>query len=129
MTRASRERELRAELRRLKSAISAIHDRLHAGDVDGAHEACECALEGGEPTQPHLTASASASVLDFAARFNRLASEMGARACAVVAVPSATVPGATNLQIMGEVTTCKIVESMLRGAPSIYMGDAQGGDA
>ncbi len=123
VARADRERQLRADVRRLKSALSAIHDRLHANDVDGAHEQCECALAGGTVTQPNLSAADSAKTMDFAAQFNALAERHRVRACCVMLMPSATVPGAVSLQLGGEVETCKVVESALRGSASVYMGD------
>ncbi len=121
--RRETERELRAENRRIKSALSAIHDRLHADDIDGAHQACECALGGGTVTQPNLHAKDSAAGIDFAAAFNALADQHRVRACCVTLVPSSTVKGATSIQICGEVTTCKVVESLLSGKQSLYMGD------
>lgn len=121
--RAARERELRVEARRLKAALSAIHDRLHADDVNGAHEACECALAGGTVSQPNLSVTDAANSLTFAASFNALATSYKLRACCMVLLPSKTVPGATSLQLCGEVQACKVVESMIRGAASTYMGD------
>jgi hypothetical protein len=123
--RAEREREIRAEVRRLKAALSGIHDRLHAGDVDGAHELCECALAGDAVSQPNLTVAQAARGMDFAARFNALAGAAGLRACAVVFEPSATVPGAASIQLCGNVAACKVLESMIRGEHSTYMGDHQ----
>lgn len=118
-----RERMLTVEVRRLKSALSAIHNRLHADDVNGAHELVECAIEGKTVKQPNLTVADSAKTMDFAAAFNELAERYGARACAIMLVPSATMAGATSIQMCGEVTVCKIVEAQLRGRPSTYMGD------
>lgn len=123
MKRADRERKLRAENQRMKAALSAIHDRLHADDVNAAHEMCESALCGGAVTQPNLTASAGARTMDFAAAFNALADAHRAAAACIMFVPSATVPGATSIQICGHVDSCKTVERMLRGDQSVYMGD------
>ena len=124
--RAERERQLRAENRRLKAALSAIHDRLHADDVNGAHEQCECALAGGAVSQPNLTSHDAAAGMDFAAEFNALAQRFKLRACCVMLVPSATRKGYTSLQLCGEVEACKVVETMLRGSSSVYMGDHPG---
>jgi hypothetical protein len=121
--RATRERELRAENRRLKAALSAIHDRLHASEVDQAHELCECALSGESVTQPNISADAAAAGLQFAADFNRLVQRYDLRACCITLVPSATVDGSVSLQMCGEVGACKVVEGMLRGEVSTYMGD------
>ena len=123
MTRAARERELRAESRRLKAALGAIHDRLHAGDVDAAHEQCECAISGGDVTQPNLSQANSALSMSFAAEFNALAERHRVRACCVLLLPSATVKNAVSLQICGEVEACKVVEERIRGSASTYMGD------
>lgn len=124
--RATRERELRAENRRLKAALSAIHDRLHANEVNQAHELCECALSGESVTQPNISASDAATGMQFAADFNRLVERAGLRACCITLVPSATVKGAVSLQLHGEVGACKVVEGMLRGEASTYQGDHGG---
>jgi hypothetical protein len=126
VARADRERDLRKENSRMKSALSAIHDALHAAEVDRAHELCECALSGQTVTQPNLGVADSARSMSFAADFNRLAEGAGVRACCVMMLPSATVPGAVSLQICGEVGACKVVEGMLRGKESTYMGDHAG---
>ncbi len=107
----------------MKSALSAIHDALHAAEVDKAHELCECALSGGEVTQPNLNVTDSAKAMTFAADFNKLAERSGVRACCIVMLPSATVAGAVSLQLLGEVETCKVVEGMMRGKESTYQGD------
>lgn len=122
--RATRERELRHENRRLKSALSAIHDALHAAEVDRAHELCECALSGEAVAQPNLSVANGAKGMTFASDFNRvLAAHEGVRACCIMLLPSKTVPNAVSLQLCGEVEACKVVESMLRGQASTYMGD------
>lgn len=110
--RATRERELRAENR-----------RLHANEVDRAHELCECAIEGKAVSQPNISVADAAKGMTFAADFNRLVERSGFRACCVTLVPSKTVDGAVSLQLCGEVTACKVVESMIRGHESTYMGD------
>lgn len=122
--RAAREREQRSEVRRLKASLSAIHDALHADQVDRAHELCECALSGQSVTQPNISVSDAAKGMSFAADFNRLAERYGFRSCCVTLVPSTTVKGAVSLQMCGEVQACKIVERMMRGRESTYMGDA-----
>lgn len=116
-------REEKLEIRRLKAALSAIHDRLHANDINGAHEQCECALAGQSVSQPNLSVADAAQSMSFAAEFNALADRHGARACCVLLLPSATVKNAVSLQLCGEVVACKIVEEMLRGKSSSYMGD------
>jgi hypothetical protein len=121
--RATRERELRAENRRLKAALSAIHDALHAADVDRAHELCECALAGETVTQRNLSAADAAKGMTFASDFNRMAAASGVRACCVMMLPSKTVEGAVSLQLCGDVGVCKVVERMMRGGESTYMGD------
>lgn len=114
---------LEAENARLKAALSAIHDRLHADDVNGAHELCECALANKVVSQPNLTAGDAARSMDFAARFNALVDAAKIRACCVMLLPSATDPKRTSLQLCGEVQACKVVELTLRGSLSLYMGD------
>jgi hypothetical protein len=125
---ADRERQLRVENRRLKAALSAIHDRLHADDVNAAHEQCECALAGGTVAQPNLSVDDSAKTMSFAAQFNALIEAHRLRACVVMLLPSKTVRNAVSLQVCGEVEACKIVESMMRGEHSVYMGDHAAGD-
>lgn len=122
--RATRERELRRENSRMKAALSAIHDALHADDANRAHELCETALCGGVVSQPNLSVGNAANGMSFAVRFNQLLAEHeGVRACCITLVPSATVQNAVSIQICGEVEACKIVEGMLRGRESTYMGD------
>jgi len=123
VSRQANERRLRAESKRLKAALSAIHDKLHANDVYGAHEACECALAGQTVSQPNLSVGDAANSMTFAAAFNVLADIHKVRACCVMLLPSSTVPGMTSVQLCGEVTACKIVEPLLRGKSSTYMGD------
>lgn len=119
-------RGLTAEIRRLKAALGAIHDALHAGAIDRAHELCECAVGGGSVAQPNLGEDATAFSMDFAAKFNALAEAHRLRACCIALFPSATVPNAVSLQMCGEVTACKVVEAQLRGSASVYMGDHAG---
>lgn len=123
MTRADRERELRADVRRLKAAVEAIHDRLHAGDIDAAHEMCECASGGGTVTIPGSTVEDAAAGMDFAAEFNALVDRHRVRACAIVLVPVEHRPGVVSLRMLGEVQACKVVEGQIRGKASLYMGD------
>jgi hypothetical protein len=124
MTRRKQtERELRVENRRLLAALSTIHDRLHADDVNGAHEMCECALEGGAVTQANITGADAAAGMRFAAEFNALIDRHRLRACCIQLVPSMTVKNAVSLQICGETVACKVVEEKLRGSASLYMGD------
>jgi precorrin-3B methylase len=125
--RASRERALRKENARMKAALSAIHDALHANEVDRAHELCECAIEGESVAQPNISVGDSARGMAFAAQFNQLAQSYGQLACCVTLVPSKTVPNAVSLQICGSVEACKVVESMIRGRESTYMGDHEKG--
>lgn len=113
-----------AENRRLKAAIATIHDHLHRGDVDAAHEACECAMGGAETSQPSLTATNTARVQDFASRFNALCQELEAVACAITAVPvNDGAHGQMSLQLCGHVELCRLVETSMRGSSSLYMGD------
>lgn len=113
------------ELRRLQSALGAIHNHLHADDVNAAHEACECAIAGKSVTQPNLSEGDGSHAMDFAAAFNDLAGRYKIRACCVMLLPSATVPNAVSLQLCGDVTACRVVEAQIRGAASTYMGDHQ----
>ncbi len=110
------------ETTRLKAAIAAIHNHLHAGNVNAAHEACECAMSGGGVSQPNLTIPQAARVQVFSVRFNALAEELGMRAAWVALLPSATKAGYTSIQMGGAVEACKYVEAAL-GKRSIYQGE------
>lgn len=107
---------------RLQAAIGAIHNHLHAGNINGAHEACECALSGGEVSQPNITLTYSASITVFASRFNALCVECGINAAFVALLPSVTKRGATSIQIGGEVRACQLVENKF-ATKSIFQGD------
>lgn len=125
MKRPEREQALRAENRRLKAALSAVHDALHADEVNRAHALCETALCGGEATQPNIEVSAAAASMDLITAFNKfLASRGNPTACLVHFVPSSSQAGMVSIQIGGEVRACKMLETMLRGKPSMYAGDA-----
>ena len=110
------------ELTRLQSAVAAIHDHLHAGRVNEAHAACECAMEGASVSQMNLSVPDSAKAQVFAARFNKLCAELGMRAAFVAVLPSATKPGYSSMQMGGEVGVCKMVESAF-GKSSVYQGE------
>lgn len=114
----------------MKAALSAIHNALHANEVDRAHDLCECAIEGETVTQPNISEGDAARGQAFAASFNRLASEAGLTACCITLVSSKTIPNAVSLQLCGNVQACRVVEAMLRdGQESKYRGDhaAEGG--
>lgn len=123
MNRVERERAQRTENVRLKAALAAIHDALHADDANRAHELCECAIAGQAASQPNLNTSSAAAAMTFAVDFNRLAERSGLRACCVLLMPSSTVKGATSIQLLGEVAACKVVERMMIGKESTYQGD------
>lgn len=114
---------MNAELTRLQAAIAAIHSHLHAGEIDAAHRACECAMAGEAVTQPNLTLSDSARIQQFAAKFNELCEQLGINAGFVARLPSATRPGHTSVQIGGEVETCRLVEKLFQQPPSFFQGD------
>ena len=110
------------ENQRLKAALAAIHNHLHAGNVNAAHEACECSMAGESVSQPNLTLSQSARANVFAARFNELCKSLDVQAAFLALFPSATLPGATSFQVGGEVTACKLIEGRF-GQRSIYQGE------
>lgn len=110
------------DIERLQAAIAAIHNHLHSGDVNAAHDACECAMAGGNVSQPNLTLSQSAKLQVFSARFNELGQSMGMSAAFIALLPSATVPGATSIQIGGHVSACKVIEQAI-GRYSVYRGE------
>jgi hypothetical protein len=88
---------------RLTSAIAAIHNHLHAGDINAAHAACECALSGEPVRQPNLTLPQTATAATFAHRFNEFCMEYDFEAAYLLLLPSATVPGATSCQTGGAI--------------------------
>mgnify|MGYP001614786319 FL=1 len=110
------------ETTRLKSAICAIHNHLHAGRVNEAHAACECAMTGAPVSQPNLVLSDSAKAAVFGDRFNRLCQELGVNAAFVALYPSATVKGYTSVQIGGSVEACHYVEAAFQ-TKSVYQGE------
>lgn len=81
-------------------------------------------MSGGAVGQPNLTISESARAQVFAARFNALAIELDIQSAFIALMPSATVPGATSIQIGGEVAACKFLENMF-SKKSIYQGEHQ----
>lgn len=113
------------ELDQLRAAVNTIHNHLHAGDVNAAHEACECAMQGQQVRQPNLTLSQTARAQLFAHRFNELCQSLDMEAAFVAFMPSATVPGATSIQLGGAVSVCKMVEQAF-GSSSIYQGEHRG---
>lgn len=113
-----------SETERLKAAIATIHNHLHAGNINAAHEACECAMSGEEISQPNITLPQAACVQTFANRFNELCKSLDMEAAFLALLPSATRPGATSLQLGGAVSACKVIEHALGGG-SIYMGEHQ----
>jgi hypothetical protein len=110
------------EVERLRAAVATIHNHLHAGNVNAAHEACECAMVGEEVSQPNLTLSQTATAQLFAHRFVELCKSLDVKAAFIALMPSATVPGATSFQVGGEVDACKLIENAM-GRSSIYQGE------
>ena len=114
--------EMDSEVVRLQAAISLIHNHLHAGEINKAHAACECALEGGQVSQPNLTTSQSASSNRLAYTLNDEIMKTGLSVAYVMFLPSATKKGYTSIQLGGEVEAAKHLERML-GKRSLYRGD------
>lgn len=110
------------DVERLQAAVAAIHNHLHAGDINAAHQACECAMSGEQVSQPNLTLPQTAKMHLFAHRFNELCKAMEVTAAFVALLPSATVPGATSIQLGGAVPACRLVENAM-GNRSIYQGE------
>lgn len=82
-------------------------------------------MSGGTVSQPSLSVEGTASLQDFAARFNSLCQEMGVQACSVVAmpIPGEEKSGHVSIQMCGQVDICQVVEKAMRGHSSIYQGD------
>lgn len=126
-TKRERQREIVAENRRLRAAVGAVHDLLHRGEVDAAHEACECAMTGGDVSQPSLTVADTAKGQAFAAEFNALLARLRVRACAISIMPVVGATDRVSLQMCGDVDVCKLIEAQLSGGTSLYMGDHKEG--
>ena len=110
------------QVQKLQAAIAAIHNHLHAGDINAAHEACECALDGQPISQRNLSLGDASNATSFAATFNQLAKEHDIIAAFVALLPSSSVPGATSVQIGGNVMACKFIEQAM-GKTSTYVGE------
>jgi hypothetical protein len=121
-TKQERQRAIVVENRRLRAALGAIHDLLHRNDVDGAHAAVECALDGETVSQPNITAGETAKLHGFIADFNARATRDGLMAATVVLIPSKTDERKVSIQLGGNVVACKVVEDAL-GGHSTYMGE------
>lgn len=112
-----------SEVERLRAAIATVHDHLHAGRVDEAHQACECAEAGDYVAPANIAMTEAAAVQRFLGHFNALAKTSGLRACAVIFIDSKTKQGAYSVQLGGRVDACKLMEQMMRTKPSTYMGE------
>ncbi len=104
---------------RLLAALNTIHDHLHAGRVNDAHAACECALGGGEVAPMNITGDEAARCMQFVAEFNALAQRYALPAATFIPLQSKTVPGAVSLQLGGNVASCKLLEEIM-GKKSTY---------
>jgi hypothetical protein len=108
-----RHEALAARETRLSATLSAIHDALHRGSVDEAHEHVHAALKGEARSQPNLSIDDSARVQRFSERFNEMSAAMGLRACALVLLPSSRGDGAFSVQVFGETHLLRLVEERL----------------
>ena len=117
----SEENYFRAEASRLEAAIHTIHDYLHQGEINKAHEACECAMKGEDVQPEHITMDAASRIRRFAHAFNELGKSIGLVACWIAFVPDANGTG-VSMQGGGHVDAIKTVEGMM-GKSSTYMGE------
>lgn len=108
----------RAEVQRLTATLHVVHDHLHQGRTDEAHQALHCSIGGDEPNTGNLTLADAATLQRFAGAFNKLCLEHGVMAASVTLVRSATVPGAASLQIGGHVPTIQVLRQMLGMSPT-----------
>jgi len=116
-----------AEAMRLKAAIGAIHNLLHANKVNEAHEACECAIAGQQVKQPNLTLPDTVRVQVFASDFIQLCLKHEVEAGFLLLMNSATIPGAVSMQCGGAVRPAKLIErGMGRQHRSTYQGEHGG---
>lgn len=103
----------RVEVQRLTATLHVVHDHLHQGRVDEAHEALHCSIGGDAPDTGNITLADAATMQRFAGAFNRLCLEHGVMAATVTMVPSATVPGAMSIQLGGHVPTIQALRQMM----------------
>ncbi len=105
------------ELACLRAAVMTIHEHLHRGNVELAHQAAHDAIHGDGPRvhQPNLTLGQSNTIALFSRAMMRVAENYQLEAvCWVVAMPSATTPGATSFQIGGNAQLCEFIEARFR---------------
>lgn len=104
----------------LRAALHAAHDHLHAGRINEAHEALHCGINSKPSGTGNIDASQAARLGMLIDSFNHRCQELDICAAIVAFLPSATVPGATSIQMGGEIQACKHLERMLNLPPSNY---------
>ena len=101
----------------LRAAIMTIHEHLHKGDIEAAHEASHKAIHGGSPQihQPNLSLDQSARVALFSRAMMNAAEQYNLdRVAWLAALPSATQPGAFSFQIGGNVELTQWIKNRIQ---------------
>ncbi len=101
----------------LRAAIMTIHEHLHNGNVEAAHQASHEAIQSPAPRihQPNLTLGQSDRVALFSRALMNAAEQYDLdRVAWMAALPSATQPGAYSFQIGGNVEICAWIKARLR---------------
>ena len=115
--------EIQADRDKLLAALHVIHDHMHHDRINEAHVAVEAAVCGKTVNTGNITGDDAARALQFVADFNAMCRTFRVAAAVVLAVPSATIPGYTSLQLGGHVPTVQYLDRLLNGKPSTCAGD------
>lgn len=131
---ANRQRDAaQAESKRLRALVHAVHDLIHQGRIDDAHETLHCeschtaerALNRGALLNQNITTDDADRLAAFIDAFNELCGEHRANACAVVVLESATKRGHVSVQMGGSVNAIGVVRRMMGLPPTNAIGGGE----
>lgn len=109
----------------LRAQLAAVHEHLHAGRIDAAHEAIHCS-ERIDPEAAlmgtNLAPTTAENGLRFAQRFNALCAEHSIQAGYCAFFPSATKAGYTSIQLGGNVQVIQWLRSEMGAGPTRAVG-------
>lgn len=100
----------------LRAALMTAHDHLHKGNVEAAHRTIHDAIHGEAPRvhQPNLTVLQSSRVALFSRGMMRVAESLDMdRVAWIVALPSASTPGAFSFQIGGNAELVEFIKGRM----------------
>lgn len=103
---------------RLREALAQIHDRLHKGDIENAHELCHQALGSGYVNPGDVAPLTERSFTTFDDEFRHLCMRTGLKAAFVVATPHDDGKGARILT-GGDAELDKFVNIALRATSGV----------